>query len=108
MAKKIEFTVDDTDYTLEYSRRTQTTMERNGFRLDEIGDKPQTMIPMLFRGAFMMHHPRIKEEEVNHIYKLLGDKSGLVEALIECYGDVTATLFDEPEDDAKKVEWRKA
>lgn len=108
MAKKIEFEVEGTPYTLEFSRRTQTSMERNGFRLDQIGDQPQTMIPMLFRGAFMMHHPRIKEEEVNTIYNRLGNKDELITALVECYGDVTSTLFDEPEDDSKKVQWRKA
>ena len=108
MAKKVEFEIDDTQYTLEFSRRTQTTMERNGFRIDQLGDQPQTMIPMLFRGAFIMHHPRIKEEEVNRIYKLLGDKEELIKALVDCYSDTTATLFDEPEEDSKKVQWRAA
>lgn len=105
---KIEFEIDGAEYTLEFSRRTQATMERNGFILEELTDKPQTMIPLLFRGAFLMHHPRIKEEDVNGIYKRLGDKSELISALVDCYHAASETLFDEPEDDAKKVQWRKA
>ena len=106
MAKKIEFEVDGVDYTLEFSRRTQAQMERAGFRLDQLGDQPTVMIPMLFRGAFMMHHPRIKEEMTNHIYKVLGNKEELISELIQCYSDVTETLFEEPEE-GKKVAWRK-
>lgn len=105
---KIEFEFDGTAYTLEYSRRSQSTMERNGFVMDELTTKPQTMIPLLFRGAFMMHHPRIKEEDVNAIYKRLGDKTELISALVECYQSATETLFEDPEDDSKKVQWRKA
>lgn len=108
MAKKIEFTVGDIDYTLEFSRRTQTIMERNGFVVDQIGDKPQTMIPILFRGAFLMHHPKIKEETVNAIYNMLENKEELLTELMECYQDTLNTLFEEPEDDSKKVQWRKA
>ena len=108
MAKKIEFDYEDELYTLEFSRRTITTMERNGFILEQIGEKPQTMIPMLFHGSFMMHHPRIKEETVNTIYKNLTDKDELLKELIECYRSALEYLFDEPEDEEKKVKWRKA
>ena len=108
MARKIEFEMDGTEYTLEYSRRAQTQMESNGFVLEAIGDKPQLMIPMLFRGAFIMHHPRIKEEVVKTIYNRMTNKEELLRELMECYSSVTDTLFDEPEDDSKKVTWRKA
>lgn len=108
MAKKIEFEFDGELYTLEYSRRTITTMERNGFILDQIGEKPQTMIPMLYQGAFLMHHPRIKEEQMNTIFKNLTEKDELLEELIECYRSTLEYLFDEPEEEEKKVKWRKA
>ena len=106
MANNVQFECEGVEYTLEFSRRTQSQMERAGFQLDEIGSKPQTMIPMLFRGAFIMHHPRIKEEQVNHIYKCLDQKEELIHELINCYTAVTETLFEEPEEE-KKVTWRK-
>ena len=83
-------------------------MERNGFVLNDIDTKPQTMIPMLFQGAFLMHHPRIKEEQTNTIYRSLADKEGLLTELISCYRSTMETLFEEPEEEEKKVQWRKA
>ena len=56
MAKRIRIPSGDKKYVLEYTRKTASVMERSGFSLDELTDKPNTMIPMLFRGAFLANH----------------------------------------------------
>ena len=107
MANKIEFDYEDEHYILEFSRRTVSNMEQNGFVLQQAIERPATMIPQLFAGAFAMHHPRIKEEKINAIYKALGDKDELFPTLIECYRAPLEAMFDEPEDESKKVKWKK-
>lgn len=104
--KQIKFTYDDMEYTLEYSRSVIRTMERNGFKFDKIGDEPATYIPMLFEGAFLMHHRRTKTETINEIYKHIPNKDEFLPKLIVMYQEAVSTLMEEPEeDDAKKVAW---
>lgn len=103
----ITFTFNDDDYTLEFSRKTVSMLERNGFVIDDVPNKPVTLLPRLFQGAFLMHHPRIKEATVNEIFNLMEDKEGLLEALIELYNAPLNSMFDEPKDAEKKVSWKK-
>lgn len=104
---KVEFDYEDEHYILEFSRRTVAAMEGSGFVLQKVMDKPASMFPQLFSGAFAMHHPRIKEEKINEIYKVLTDKDELMAALIESYQAPLNALFDEPEEETKKVHWKK-
>lgn len=104
---KIEFDFEDEHYILEFSRKTVTTMEGTGFVLDQVIEKPATLFPRLFAGAFLMHHPRMKEEKINSIFKQLEDKDELLPALIECYRAPLEAMFDEPDDETKKVKWKK-
>ena len=50
---KIVLTHEKKEYVLEYSRQSVKQMEGQGFVLGEITNKPMTMIPMLFSGAFI-------------------------------------------------------
>lgn len=106
MAKTIQFTYEGTDYTLEFTRRTVGEMERDGFRISEIGDKPMTLLPQFFAGSFRAHHRNVKQSTIDSIYGRLPDKAMLLEKLVEMYNEPLATLTDEPEDESKKVEWR--
>ena len=47
MSTKITVTYKDKDYILEYSRSTAKQIEDNGFVLEQLTDKPATMIPLL-------------------------------------------------------------
>ena len=104
---KVEFDYEDEHYILEFSRRTVAAMESNGFILQKVMEKPASMFPQLFTGAFMMHHPRMKEEKINEIYKVLTEKDELMAALIESYQAPLNALFEEPEEETKKVHWKK-
>ena len=52
MAKKISFVHDGKEYTLEYTRKSIEIMERQGFVIGDIVDKPMLTLPALFAGAF--------------------------------------------------------
>ena len=103
---KINLTHKDKEYTLEYSRQSVKTMEQQGFVLDELTSKPMTMIPMLFQGAFIKNHQgKIKRKEMDEIYKGIGNRSALMEALMEMYAETLSTLMDDDVEEAGNVSW---
>ena len=101
---KIRLNYNKTDYTLEYSRQSVKTMEAQGFNLNELTDKPMTMIPMLFEGAFIKNHRGVKRKIISDIYDEIADKSGLTERLMEMYAETLSTLT-ETNPDAGNVTW---
>lgn len=112
MSKKIVLvyknkeTEEEREYTLEYTRRVVESMEREGFRIDELGEKPMVLIPELFAGAFRAHHKFAKREIIDEIYKQTPNKDKLLETLIEMYNEPRNALMDEPEEEAEKnVSW---
>ncbi len=105
MAKKIVFQYGDKEYTLEYNRNSIKKMEDNGFVAADISDKPMTRLPQLFGGAFLAHHPFVKQETVNDILDHMKDKHGLYDSLGEMYGECMKALIDDPEDSEGNVTW---
>jgi hypothetical protein len=99
MSKKISFTYENKDYTLEYTLRTIKTMEDRGFRLDAIDEKPATVIPMLFHGAFLRHHRGIDQRTTEKIYAGMTHKNDLVKELIGMYQEALEALLDDDEDE---------
>lgn len=55
------------EYTLEYSRRTVAKAERAGLDVNQLESKSMTMIPLLFWGAFLMHHPQMTVDQTDKI-----------------------------------------
>ena len=106
MAKTISFEFENTEYTLEYSRRTIKDMESEGFSISAMRDRPVTMYPLLFAGAFKCHHKGIKKDTVERIYKRMPNKEELAESLMTMYNAALDTLFEEPEENEKNVEWK--
>lgn len=64
MAKVINFTYKDKDYTLEYTRKTLEKMEADGINLTDLDKKPVTILPKLFEYAFFANHKRTSKENV--------------------------------------------
>ena len=94
---KINLTYDKKDYTLEYNRQSVKTMESQGFVLEELTTKPMTMIPLLFSGAFIKNHSGkdgVKRKVIDEIFEEIGDKTALMEALMEMYADTLSSLTD--------------
>lgn len=105
MAKQLRFTYDGKDYTLEFTRRTVAEMEKKGFIASDITDKPMTMLPALFAGAFLAHHRFIKEYVINDIYSKLTNKEDLIGKLAEMYNEPILTLVEEPEEAEGNLDW---
>ena len=55
------------EYMLEFSRRTVVKTEQAGFDVNCLESKSMTMIPLLFWGAFLMHHPHMTKEQTDAI-----------------------------------------
>ena len=98
MAKILTVSHEGKQYTLEYTRDTVRSMERSGFNVNQITDKPLTTIPTLFRGAFMAHHPKIRTATIDAIFAAMPNKTDLLGKLAEMYAEPIDTLLDEPEE----------
>lgn len=97
MGKSINFEFEGRTYTLEYNRAAIQAMEKRGFAASEMGDKPATMIPLLFEGAFVMHHRFEKAERIRQIYDQLTNKAELIGKLAEMYNEPLEAMMDNAE-----------
>ena len=106
MAKQLRFTYEGKDYTLEFTRRTVAEMEKKGFIASDITDKPMTMLPALFAGAFLAHHRFVKEDVINDIYSKLTNKEDLIDKLAEMYNEPIMALVEEPDENTEgNLDW---
>ena len=101
----IVFDHKGTQYTLEFTRDSIKQMERTGFSLDVAQTQPMTSLLTLFKGAFIAHHPRISQSNVDEIWEGLTDKDTLFEALVNLYNEPMEALMKKPEDESKKITW---
>jgi hypothetical protein len=107
MSKTITIPYNGTEYTLEFNRESVKLLERAGFDINLIRPQPMTMLPMLFEGAFHMHHRRVEKDVIRKIFDKIKGKDELMNALLELYNEPVKALFDEPEDDEGNVTWGK-
>lgn len=104
MGKQLKFTYGDTEYTLEYCRKSVEIMERNGFNARDIGTKMMTTLPELFFGGFIMHHRHVTRAQAQEMYDAMEDKEQLVQALTAMFNEPYEALLAEPS--GKKVKWK--
>ena len=105
MNKQLRFTYQDREYCLEFTRKSVETMERNGFIASDIDDKPMTILPALFAGAFLANHRFTKKEVIDDIYSKMTNKTELIGKLSEMYNEPIMALVDEPEESEGNVDW---
>ena len=105
MNKQLKFTYQDKEYCLEFTRKSVETMERNGFIASDINDKPMTVLPALFKGAFLANHRFVKEDVVNEIFSKMTNKGELISKLSEMYNEPIMALVDEPEESEGNLDW---
>ena len=105
MAKTITFNFEGTEYTLEFTRASVATLEKQGFNINDISDKPLTTLPALFAGAFLAHHRFVKREVIDRIFAKMTNKKDLVMRLAEMYNETIESLVDEPEESEGNLEW---
>lgn len=105
MGKQLSFTYKDNEYCLEYTRKSVEQMERKGFKVSDIMEKPVTTLPTLFAGAFLAHHRNIKPDVIDEIFSKMKGKDNLIEKLAEMYNEPIMALIDEPEEAEGNLEW---
>lgn len=105
MAKQIRFAYEGVDYTLEFTRRSVETMERQGFIAEDLLSKPMSNLPALFAGAFVANHRFAKRETIEAIYDKLPDKQNLVAKLVDMYNEPIQALLEDPEETEGNVKW---
>jgi len=105
MAKQLKFAYNDKEYTLEFTRRTVTEMEKKGFIAAEVENKPMSTLPALFAGAFLAHHRFEKKEVIDAIFAKLTNKEELIGKLAEMYNEPIMALVEEPEENEGNVSW---
>lgn len=105
MSKQLEFEHDGKKYTLEFTRRTVSEMEKKGFIASEITDKPMTTLPALFAGAFLANHRFVKQEMIEEIFSKLTKKEDLVGKLAEMYNEPIMALVEDPEENKGNISW---
>ena len=89
--------VSDKTYVLEFTRKTVAQLERQGFIAEEVAQKPMSMLPALFAGAFLAHHRFEKPEVIEAIYSRLTKKDELIGKLVEMYNEPILALMTDPE-----------
>lgn len=106
MNTKINLTYQGVPYTLEYDRMGVKTLEANGFVIEEFLKKPMSNIEMVFAGAFIKNHRKIKSTLVEEIYAKCPNKDSLITTLAKMIEETYDALFDEPTDGAEgNAEW---
>ncbi len=108
MSKQLNFEYKGTQYTLEYTRRTVEQMEKEGFVADDIRNKPMTMLPALFAGAFKAHHKFVKPEVINEIFSKMTNKGDLIGRLAEMYNEPILALVEEPDASSENLNWTQS
>jgi hypothetical protein len=105
MEKKMTLKFENKEFTLEFTRATVSIMERNGFNVNEAMEKPMTVLPRLFAGAFLSKHKFVKQDELDKIFVRIEDKEGFLGKLIEMYGEPIESLLAEPETKEGNATW---
>lgn len=105
MAKTITIQYEGTEYTLEYTRKSIETMERQGFVVSDIEEKPMSTLPTLFAGAFLAHHRFVKRDVIDAIFAKIPNKGEFIGKLAEMYNEPLEALMDEPEESEGNLSW---
>lgn len=105
MSKQLRFTYEDKEYCLEFTRKSVELMEKNGFVATDINEKPMTVLPALFAGAFLANHRFVKNEVIDSIFSKMTNKSELIGKLAEMYNEPILALVNEPEESEGNVDW---
>lgn len=106
MAKHIMLEHEGEVYTLEFTRKSIETMERRGFKIQDVTERPMTVLPDLFSGAFIANHTGVKRKIIDDIFERIDNKQDLIGKLAEMYNEPLLTLIDgENVTENQKISW---
>lgn len=105
MSKQLRFEHNGKEYILEYTRKSVEQMERQGFIVSDINEKPMSTLPKLFAGAFIANHPHVSKNVVDDLFAKMTNRTELIGRLAEMYNEPIMTLVDEPEESEGNLNW---
>ncbi len=103
---KVEFTYDNTDYTLEFTADSLRKMEREGFNFRTAEDNILNMPTDLFCGAFIEHHNNVPRAKRLAIYKDLTESCDDGVSIEEVLGQMIQEATEELRTHTGNVSWR--
>lgn len=81
-------------YILDFNRDTVRFAEERGFDWDEVGNKPATLIPLIWYTAFRRYDPRISLDKTTRLLEDLGGmKPSWIVRLRELYNQALTSLI---------------
>lgn len=92
--KRIKFSDDGVDYTLEYTPNSVRKMERDGFDFTAMDKNVVNVGYDLFRGAFISRHNYVPVQERDKMYEKLMSKNEAGEDLLECLANMLKDELD--------------
>lgn len=93
----IKYKYEDKEYLLEFDRASVEFLEKSGFNFEEYTKKIATMQPLVFRAAFLKHHKFDKGLNYDKMWEAVGNKKGLINALIEMVAETYQTIIGSDE-----------
>ena len=106
MATKLKFGYAGKDYTLEFNKENVKMLSARGFSNELLAQRPLDAVPMLFKGAFGMHHKNVSGKVIDEIYENMANKEALLEMLINMFSEPINDLMEEPAE-ASKISWEQ-
>lgn len=107
MKNKIAFVFEGKDYTLEFTKNSVKEMERRGFVASEVIEKPLSVLPDMFAGAFIANHRFTKRKVIDAIFLQIDNKAELVNSLAELYSCVIDDFVDELSKPKNGLPWKR-
>lgn len=107
MENKITFTYEGKDYTLEFTKNSVKEMELRGFVASEVIEKPLTVLPSMFAGAFIANHRFTKRKIIDAIFSQIDDKAELINSLAAMYALVIDEFVDELSKAHNGLPWKR-
>lgn len=104
MNKKIEFNYNGKAYVLEYNRKAIEYIERQGFSISQLAEKPMLMLPMAFSGLFFKNHKNTRQSEIDEIYDDFKNKDMLINTIAEMLNEAYSSLQDDNQEG--NIEWK--
>lgn len=105
---KIVIELNDSKYTLEFNRYALIAMEKKGFNVNAVQSQPLTTLTELSRGAFIMHHPQLKDREIDAIVDEIPNKVEFTQALAEMYSKAINALVADDTENKGNATWGRA
>lgn len=90
-------------YELDFSRESVSFAERNGFKIDDIGDYPKTAVENLFYYAFRKNHRNVSREKVDKLREKWGGvPEKLMVRLVQLYQQAQMFNTVQTDEEAEK------